>query len=133
MKTNDKRHPVFACLTECVPTAETILVEYGEVVSDTLTARLQWVCDTFKAEYCFSDNLKRYGSYQRTFAEWLQGLPSALSVDYENHRIRELAIEWGSLRADDDDRALDKILDNWYNFISVKFYQLCKQNKVKAW
>lgn len=102
---------------------------YGKELT-TDTDKLQFVADCYKSEYSFPDNLKRYGSHQNCFANWLQGLPSSFNIDYENYRIIELAIEWGSIPANADDRKTDKILDNWWNFIACKTIQLMAKHKI---
>lgn len=131
VKTNSKQHPVFSYLTECLPTAETIQLEYGKTVEDTIQARLQFVVDCFNSEYNFADNRKRYGNTPNVFAQWLMGLPSVFSVEYRNHAIIELAKQWGSLQDYSTELQEQRILDNWFNFAAVKFSQLCKFNNVK--
>ncbi len=94
------------------------------------TAKLQHVADCFKSEYCYEYNLQRYPNHQVRFAEWLKGLPSCYSIDYENYRIIELAKEWGSLPLNATDKQEDKILDNWFSFIAFKTFQLMRKHKV---
>jgi hypothetical protein len=92
--------------------------------------KLQFVADCFKREYLFPANLNRYGSYQKTFGNWLMGLPSCFNVDFENYRIIEIAKSWGSLPIDATDKQEDKILDSWFSFIACKTFQLMKKHKV---
>lgn len=131
MKTNSKQHPIFAYLIDQLPTAQDIANEYEQKVEDTVQARIQFVVDTFTAEYCYPENLKRYGSKTRTIENWFRGLPSVYSVEYRNHAIIELAKLWGSIPQNATDKQEQKILDNWFNFAAVKFAQLCKFNKVE--
>lgn len=104
-----------------------------DTTATTDKERLQFVCDCFKSEYCFPDNLKRYGSYQNTFANWLMGLPSSINIDFENCRIIEIAKEWGSIPQDADDKQEDKILSNWFNFIAYKTFQLFRKNGISVY
>lgn len=76
---------------------------------------------SFYAEYGFM--VDKVGE-QKALAEWLQGLPSAVSIDFYNHHILELAVKWGSIPEDATERQEDKILDNWFNFIANKITQL---------
>ncbi len=92
--------------------------------------KLQFVADCYRSEYAYPENLKRYGSHQNCFANWLMGLPSSFNVDYENYRILELAKEWGSIPHNANDKQEDKILDNWFNFIACKTIQLMRKNGV---
>ncbi len=97
------------------------------------TEKLQYLADQFKSSYLNEYNLKQYGSYQNVFAEWCKGLPSCFNLDYENYRIIELAKEWGSLPANADDRQEDKILDNWFNFMAFKTFQLMRKHNVNPY
>lgn len=49
------------------------------------------VYNAFKSEYGF--NIKRYGEYN-AFKEWLQGLPSALSVDFCHNEVNTIVEYW---------------------------------------
>jgi hypothetical protein len=95
------------------------------------TEKLQFLADTFKSEYCYPENLKRYGSYQETLRNWIMGLPSVFNIDFENYRILELSKEWGSLPANATEKQEDKLLENWFNFIAAKTLQLMNKHSIK--
>ena len=123
--TDRKDHPVFAYLESVV----------SEEFKGTLPERLQQVCEAFNGEYNYHDNKRRYPNLQDRFAQWLMGLPSALSVEYRNYYILEFARKWGALPSDfknekQKERAEEKILENWFSFAARKFFQLCRFNKV---
>ncbi len=124
-------HPFFQYLVDNLKESSDILLEYGENVEDTIEARLAWTLARFNAEYCYKENLIRYGNTVNVFREWLMGLPSAFSVDFENYRILEIAKKWGSLKENASEKEEDKVIDNWFNFTAVKFFQLCKKHGVK--
>lgn len=88
---------------------------------------LGFVYKTFKSEYGF--NIARYGE-QGAFREWIMGLPSSFNIDFENYKILQIAVKWGSIPADYTERQADKILENWFNFITVKTFQLFRKYKV---
>lgn len=71
-----------------------------------------------------------FGEY-RSFTEWLQGLPSCFNIDFENYKILKLAVLWGSIHEKHTERQADKILENWFNFIMVKTFQLFKKYKIE--
>lgn len=104
------------------------------VICETPQQKVNFVVSCFDSEYNFPDNLKRYPNQTARFAEWLMGLPSSFNVDFENYRILEIAIEWGSLTTNAAGSRKDRIIENWFNYIAVKFFQLHeKLNKpVKA-
>src|SRR5688500_10853911 len=87
---------------------------YGETPT-TDAEKLAFLDKTFRAEYYWSIN--RIG-YQASMREWLQGLPSAIGIEYRNHKILELAREWGSISDNPTDAEENKILDNWFSFIA---------------
>lgn len=89
--------------------------------------KVRFVMETFKDEYGWS--VSRIGLIP-SFREWLMGLPSSINIDFENYRIIEIAKEWGSLPQDATDRQEDKIINNWFNFIANKFFQLAKRYKI---
>jgi hypothetical protein len=66
----------------------------------------------------------------KTFENWLMGLPSCFVVDFENYVILELAYKWGSLQPEDKEAKKEKIIANWFNFITAKTFQLFKKYKI---
>jgi len=91
--------------------------------------KLSFVADCFKKEYLFPANLKRYGSYQAVFANWLMGLPSCINIDFENYRILEIGKEWGSFEGFEPgtkkyEKRENQILQNWFNLIAANTLQL---------
>lgn len=102
---------------------------YGRELT-TEQDKLQFLADTFKSEYAYPENIRYYGSFTKCFTGWLQGLPSSFNIDFENYRIIEIAKEWGSIPQNATDKQEDKILDNWFNLITSKTFQLMKKHKV---
>lgn len=100
------------------------------VETNTEAEKLQFLADTFKKEYCFPENLKRYGSYQNVLAEWIMGLPSVFNIDYENYRIIELAKEWGTLDQNASESKEDLVIRNWFNLIAFKTIRLMKKHNI---
>jgi hypothetical protein len=122
MKTTNKQHPVYQYMIDAID---------GEGYDKTLTTteeKLQFVLDTFRNEYGWM--IKRDGEY-KAFTEWISGLPSSFNIDFENYRILELAHKWESLPDNATESQEYKITSNWFKFITVKFFQLCKRNNVR--
>ena len=90
--------------------------------------KLQFVADTFRAEYGHA--IGRYG-YQRALAEWFMGLPSAINVEFRNYYIIELAKAWGSIPENATEKQEEKILNNWFIWMANKLMQLFRAYKVK--
>ena len=121
MKTTNKNHPVYKYILDAID---------GSNYDKTLTTdeeKLKFCLDTFRAEYGWA--IKQYGE-PRAFAKWLIGLPSAIYIDIENKRIIEIAHAWKSLPENATASLKDRIIENWFNFIAVKFFQLCRRYKV---
>lgn len=89
--------------------------------------KLSFLMDTFKSEYGWS--IERYGMH-KAFSDWIAGLPSSFNIDFENYKILELAKAWGSIPKDATEAQEDKILLNWFNFITVKTFQLFRKHKI---
>lgn len=89
--------------------------------------KLQFLFDTFKGEYGWS--IKLCGM-NKAFADWIAGLPSSFNIDFENYKILDLARAWGSIPKDATEAQEDKILLNWFNFITVKTFQLFRKHKI---
>ena len=95
--------------------------DYCETKTGLTVDRIAALKRAFYAE--FGWRVDQLGE-QKALAEWLQGLPSAVSIDFYNHDILDLAVKWGSIPKDYTEKQADKILDNWFNFIAAKTCQL---------
>lgn len=101
------------------------------VVCTTDKDKVNFVMGEFE-RYDYANNVERIPNTQLRFADWLMGLPSCFNIDYANYRILEIVISWQSLHADASERAKDKIISNWFNFIAAKFIMLhTKLNNTK--
>ena len=102
----------------------------------TNQGKIDFVYKCFVSEYWYTEHKRYYkGNEMLAFESWLMGLPSCFNVDFQNYRIIEIAKEWGSLPAEASEKQEDKIINNWFHFIAVKFFQLKKQlenNSIKV-
>ena len=88
---------------------------------------MQFLYDTFKSEY--GCNIKRYGEVG-AFKEWLQGLPSAISIEFANYEILKLARKWGTLEKNATEKREDYFIENYWNVLSVNAFQLFRKYKI---
>ncbi|MEO6306174.1 MAG: hypothetical protein ABIP51_23705 [Bacteroidia bacterium] len=97
--------------------------------SDTLKEKLQLVFDEFKNAAIFPNNIKRLGTYQACFIDWLNGAPSVLSIELYTHKIMDIMASWGlPLPANKDE--MDGV--NLFHYLIYReFMNLCKKNKVE--
>lgn len=96
----------------------------------TTEGKLRFLYQTFISEYGYENNLKRYGSLQNCFKEWLQGLPSCLNIEWENYKILQLAKNMGSIPLDATEKQEDKILENYWNYMAQKAFVLFRKFKI---
>ena len=101
--------------------------DYCEAEHGNIPELIEGLKKTFYIEHGY--NVDRIGE-QAAFAEWLQGLPSAINIDFQNSDILELAVEWGSIPENATESQEDKILENWWNFIAAKTVQLFRNYHV---
>lgn len=113
-----------AYILSVIPTTTEIAQSWG-VTAITDADRIKFVMSCFNSEYSHAS--RQYPNDINRFAEWLQGLPSAINVDFENYRIIEIAKSWGALSANATEKQEQKIIGNWFNYIANKFFQLHKK------
>ena len=75
----------------------------------------------FKMEYGY--NIARMGE-KKAFCEWLQGLPSALTVPFYNYDILNLAYLHDQIKANATEEQEDQFLDNYFMNLSSAFFTL---------
>ena len=109
---------------------ENIDSEAYDVTCSNDAEKLAFVLDCFNKEANYENNKKRIPNLQSRFADYLMGLPTIITIDFENYKILEIAKLWESIPNNASEKQEDKILSNWFNFISAKFFQLCNKNKV---
>lgn len=86
----------------------------------------------FESEY--GHMIERVGR-QKALTEYLQGLPSAINLEFMNHKILELAEEWGQLQGFDKtpqqlERREDFLLEGYWPLMAVKLSQLIRKYQV---
>lgn len=100
----------------------------GGILADD-KAKLTFLYNTFISEYGWA--IKRYGQVG-AFREWLQGLPSAMTVHFSNHDILQFALSTGYYGAKMTEKQEDQVLNSWFNLVAVKTFQLFRKYKVGA-
>ena len=117
-----------AYLLNCILSTEQWADEYC-IQAITDKDRVNAVVDEFNSWYT-GYTQKRHPNRQQGFAEWLRGEPGVISIEQWYDDQIKLAIEWGSIPDNYTDKQYTKITENWYNYISCKFWQLhTKLNK----
>jgi len=87
----------------------------------TTAEKIAFVKNCFNKEYGF--NVAQVDR-QKAVMNWLQGLPSAVNIEFRNYKILILAKTWGSLPHGASEKQQGKIIDNYWNFMAAKLCQL---------
>ena len=125
MKTKDLNAKVFPYILDCIDS------EPYEVKTETEKEKLEFLYNTFISESWHEYNQKYYkGNIVNGFAGWIAGLPSIFNIDFTNFNVLQLAVLWGSVPEDACEKQEEKILNNWFNFIACKTFQLFKKYKI---
>jgi hypothetical protein len=95
---------------------------YGIDNDGYLYDKIKTLYNIFKREYVHENN--KHIKETALFAEWLQGLPSVLTVPFYNHEILDNARKAGILKADDSKKKEDIFLDKYWNRLSNAFFTL---------
>lgn len=99
---------------------------YDVKTTDT-RSKLEFLYNTFTSEHGYEN--AQVGEY-KSFTNWILGIPSALDIEFANYKIVELAKKWGSLDKNATESQEQKIIDNYWNFITVKTFQLFRKYKI---
>lgn len=101
------------------------LESYGLSNDIYLYDKIKTTYNIFKKEHGFM--IERVGEVN-AFKEWLQGLPSVLTVPFYNHDILENARKEYLLKSEEKDWFKDKeeqkFLDNYWTRLSLAFFNL---------
>lgn len=92
--------------------------------------QLQELFNTFKSEYLYEENLKRYGTPVRCFQEWIAGLPTVFNVDYQNFDVWNKAVQLEILKPEPTDRQIENLLGRWFHIIAQRTFMLMRKNNV---
>lgn len=125
MKRTELNKIVFNYILNCID------CEGYEVAATTEKEKLQFLLNCFISEYWHDYNKQYYkNNMLAAFTSWLQGLPSSFTVAFENYKILQISLKWDCLKENSTERQKDKILENWFNWIANKTFQLMKKYKV---
>ena len=86
--------------------------------------KIKSVHNIFKSEY--GHEIKRRGE-KKAFKEWLQGLPSVLTVPFYNNEILNIGYVHGLVKADATEEEEDNFLNEYFFNLARAFFVL-KEN-----
>jgi len=94
-----------------------------DIKTETPTEKLQFLFDCFEVEFNYKNNQLRYPNFQDRFANWLQGLPSSISIPHQYNKILELSknlLEVDTL----SEKLEDQIIKNYWSFMAYHIIKL---------
>ena len=128
MKTKELNAKVFPYIMDCINP------ENYDIACNSDKEKLQFLYNTFIKEYWHEYNKKYYkGNIYKCFESWLMGLPSCFNIAFMNYEVIEIGYLWDSFAGYEGKRLetrKDFICQNWFNFITVKTFQLFKKYKI---
>ena len=86
--------------------------------------KLNFVFDAYEIEHNYEYNKRRTPNHQERFSDWLQGLPSAISIEWSSAGIIELAKELQEMREEYPPKLEARIIANYYSFIALHVMKL---------
>jgi len=95
----------------------------------TKKEKLQFAKDRFRSEYWNNNPQAQAMGERKAFESWLQGL--ALDIDFYNSDIIKLAKKSGSLREDASEKEEDRVIDNYWNYMTNQYYKAFKKYGVE--
>ena len=101
-------------------------INSDDITLETEKQKIEYAFNRLKSEYEF--NIKRIGLYKAT-SEWLSGL--ALDLPFYNSDILKLAENLGYATL--TEKQQDKILNNYWDYMSNAFIMLCRKNKINVY
>jgi len=94
-----------------------------DIKTETPTEKLQFLFDCFEVEFNYKNNKLRYPNFQNRFANWLQGLPSAIDLPYQEFKILQLSkilLEVYTLT----EKQKETIINNYWSFMAYHIIKL---------
>ncbi len=88
-----------------------------DIKTETPTEKLDFLFDCFEVEFNYKNNQLRYPNLQDRFANWLQGLPSAINIPHQYNKILELSknlLEVENL----SEKQENEIIKNYWSFMA---------------
>jgi hypothetical protein len=123
VKTNSKvfRAEVRKHVIDCLST------DYTEVLEEQLSN----VVEDFHNWYGPYEQKRNRNVYE-AFKDWLMGLPSSLSVEYEYYRFTEVLKAWfEACGAEYREQDSEKEYQLYMHLVTSEFEKLCKENNIE--
>jgi hypothetical protein len=95
-----------------------------DVATETPEQKMAFVLDCLNKEY--GHMVERVGQF-KALAEWLSGLPGAVSLPYTYCDILAVAKKSGSLPQDATEKQEDRVCENYWNYMAMRITELFRK------
>lgn len=99
--------------------------DYGKKLYTELE-KIKFLKETFLSEYGWA--VSKIG-LQNSVESWLRGLPSSITLPFENYEIIKLAKNWGTLPKNATEKQEDKVLNNYWKLMAANIVKLFRKIK----
>lgn len=99
-----------------------------ESMPETVQEKLQAFRQVFNAEYGWAIRQHTSRAYQTVIKEYLQGLPSVLTIHFYNSAIIEQLIKWGVATEDMTDDQYHDLCDQWWHVLAAKLNMMLSRH-----
>lgn len=103
----------FAYVLDCIYNAE------NENMSDKEAINYFFEC--FNKEYNNNYNKRLYPNLQERISQYIQGLPTCISIAFTDYDIINIGKTWGYCKTEPQ---ASKIVNNWFDVIAFRLIQL---------
>lgn len=93
----------------------------GNELEATDKERVKHFFDKFEYEFNYAYNKRIYPNMQDRIAQYLQGLPSCISVAFSYADISNIGKSWGYCQTE---RKEAQFVENWFSVIACRLLQL---------
>lgn len=91
----------------------------GNEIEATDKERVKYFFEEFESE--FNKYNKSRASLQDKISDYIQGLPSCISIAFENYKIAEIGKSWGYCKTESKEA---EFINNWFSVIAFRLIQL---------
>jgi len=105
-------------------------INSDDVILNTDKEKLLYLLTKYKTEYQHHEQY--YKTRLNTLENWLRGLPSHVNIEFMNHNIEQLLIDWGVLLEHSIDNITARKIDRYWYFMAMRINSLWNQHKIEA-
>lgn len=102
-----------------------------EKLPETTQEKLQAFKQVVMAEYGYNFNQNHNKAYQAVLTDYLQGLPSCLTIHFYNNDIINQLIKWNVASENMTDEQYHDLCDQWWRVMGAKLKMLLSNHNIQ--